>query len=134
MSGHLGVILSKMRDSPRAAQLSLREELAVARVAALRALALATPALEGDVTSPPLVALSLGVLREAMAYVRDLVVAADKIERESDGRVSGAVVRLILNQVTSAVTKILAEDPESMRAVLAEIERRVKCTDSTPPT
>lgn len=129
----MATLLAEARGSPHAERLALLEELAVARASALRALALATPALEGSVTDPGVVARSLEVLREAMKFVRDLVVAAARVEQAGDA-VPARVVATVLAQVSSAVAAALADDAEAARRVMDEIGRRTRCQDSTPST
>lgn len=110
-----------MSESPPHEQMGLLEEVAVARVSAVTALKLAEPALNGKAGDKAL-ALSLECLREAMNHVRDLVVAATKVDALSRGRVSVKVVELIILQVIRAIRDECGGD----EGLAERIEKRVE--------
>lgn len=85
-------------------QINLYDEIAIARLAAVQALKLAEPVLNGTVdVKPEVTMLALDCLRESMNHIRDIVIAAAKIEAAAGGKVSLRVIDLIVIQVIKAI-------------------------------
>ncbi len=96
--------IEELASVPHHEQVSLYDEIAVARLAAVQALKLAEPVLNGEVNVKAEVkALAIECLREAMNHVRDMVVSAAKVETASGSKVSLRVVDLLIMQVIKAI-------------------------------
>lgn len=96
--------IEELSQDPHHDQVSLYEEIAVARLAAIQALKLAEPVLNGTVkVKPQTTVLAIECLREAMNHVRDMVVSAARVEQASGSKVSLRVVDLIVMQLIKAI-------------------------------
>lgn len=118
--------LDEMLQESHDKQLSLYEEIAVSRTAAMQALALAEPALTGEIKDPRLVSLSISVVQQAMSHVANLVQVAARIEKDADDKFSLKVLALFVMQITKAVYEVLGEDNETAARIVAAIDDRVK--------
>ena len=118
--------LAQLTRQPLETQVSLYEELAIARLAASKALALAQPVLLGEITDQRLVAMSIAVLREAMNHVRDMVMAAARIEKDADDKFSLKVLALFVAQITKAVHDELGDDVALCERITRAIDERVR--------
>ena len=119
--------LEELTDKPHHEQLTLYEELAIARVQAMQALKMAEPALEGKDLKPETRALCFSVLNDAMENVKEMVLAASRIEKEADDKVSIKVLDLFVLQITRAIFRVCGTDNEGLaRKIQEEIERTVR--------
>ena len=122
----LGVTLrnkiEELTSDPHFDQINLYDEIAIARLSATQALKLAEPVLTGSIkVKNTTMVLAMSCLRDAMDHVRDVVVAAAKIEHDAGGKVSLRVVDLVIMQVIKAIHEV-CDDP-----VLADlIEKAVR--------
>lgn len=99
-------------ESTYSEQLSLFEELAIARVMAEQSLGLLTNVVESKdkrITDNAK-QLALVCVQESLEHVRDMAVAASKIDKEGDGKVSIAAVTLITVQITRAIFRVCGEE------------------------
>lgn len=120
--------INELSTDPHFDQVNLYDEIAIARLGAIQALKLAEPALLGTHDlKPETIALSLSCLHDAMDRVRDVVVAASKIEKDSDGRVSLRVVDLVIVQIIKTIYKIC---PDETLAI--ELEKTIRDTVRLP--
>lgn len=103
-------------NKPHDEQVSLYEELAIARATACEALKLAQPLFDGTKLNLETKALTIQTLRSAMTSVKDLVLAAARVEKDQEDKVSIKVINLIMMQVVLAVNEICGTD----NAILAE--------------
>ena len=88
-------------------QVNLYDEIAISRIAAGKALKLAEPVLTGEIEAKENARmLALELTKEAMNHVRDMVVAAAKIERDANAKVSLRVVDLIVMQIIKAIHEV----------------------------
>lgn len=127
---HLGETLKgrieSLANEAHQEQVQLYEELAVARVIAERAVKLAEPVLTNGDMDVKMHALALGVLGEALSNVKDLVLAAAKIENDSREKVSVRVLDLFVLQLLRAIYRSCDED------VATRIEAEVRDSVSLP--
>lgn len=106
MGPRLAEAVTEMLHASHDEQVSLYEELAVTRAAAQRALALCSPLFDDDTCAklaPETKALMAQMLRSAMDSVRDMVLAASRVEKDAGDRVSLKVVNLIIKQVLNVI-------------------------------
>lgn len=107
-------------------QISLYEELALMRIAASQAVKLAEPALTGNNVSDKAKRLAISLMCDALSEVREFVVAAARIEREANGRVSIRVVNLFIMQIVRAIYRACEGDDELAKRIEAEINETVR--------
>jgi hypothetical protein len=118
--------VEELSKDPHFDQVNLYDEIAISRIAAGNALKLAEPVLMGEVEvkeSAKMVALDL--TKEAMNHVRDMVVAAAKIERDANAKVSLRVVDLIIMQIIKAVHEVCS-DKELADKIAEHINENVR--------
>jgi hypothetical protein len=111
-------------------QVSLYEELAVARATACEALALAQPLFDPE-TSAKLnaetKALMVQTLSQAMASVKELVLAASRVEKDADDKVSLKVVNLIVQQIVVTISEVCGTEQLPLAEAIAKaIDERVR--------
>jgi len=143
-SKYLGPKLSdkvkELLDVPHDEQVSLYQELAIARANACEALKLAQPLYNDDATSkltPELRSLMISTLRDAMSNVKDLVLAASKLEKEAGDKVSIKVINLIVMQIIMAINDVCGtENVVIAEAIARAIDERVRLplNDKLNPT
>ena len=119
-SKYLGPKLKKrveeLLKTPHDEQVSLYEELALARSMACEALALAAPVFEnGNDLTPETRAKAVQVLGAALENVKDLVLAASRLEKDSADKVSLKVLHLVV-----PYTLILADPMWKEREIIAK--------------
>ena len=129
--------LTELLNKPHDEQVALYEELAVARAAAAQALKLASPIFEPKKSLTPEVAtlaedpqfkaLALSTLKDAMTTVKDLVVAASKIEKDAEDKVSVKVINLFVIQILRAIESVLGADHDDLlRKIQKAIDEQVR--------
>lgn len=137
---HVGPTLKKQLEhflsKPHDEQVSLYEELAVARATATQALKLASPLFEDQTNATPEMkkllndpafkALALSTLNDAMGRVKDLVVAASKIEKDAEDKVSVKVINLFILQILRAIESVVGDDRELLMKINDAIDTQVK--------
>jgi len=131
---YLGPKLSQrvleLMDAPHEEQISLYEELALARVSAGEALSLSQPLFDPEVSkklTPEVKALILQTLSESLKNVKELVLAASKLEKESSDKVSIKVINLIVQQIIMAINDVCGvENMAIAEAIAAAIDERVR--------
>ena len=133
-SKYLGPKLSErvaeLLTRPHSEQVSLYEELAVARATACEALKLSQPLFDEEQSSQlksETKALMMQTLAQAMSSVKDLVVAAAKIEKDSDTTVSIKVMNLVVQQIVIAINDVCGTDNLALAEAIAKaIDERVR--------
>jgi len=130
-SKYLGPKLSErvkeLLSKPHNEQVALYEELAVARAGACEALKLAQPLFEEKELSDETKSLIISTLNSAMANVKDLVLAASKLEKEQDDKVSIKVINLIVYQIIVAINEVCGTEHQSIAEAIAQaIDEKVR--------
>jgi len=133
-SKHLGPTLKKrveeLLNKPHDEQVSLYHELSIARATACRALDLSKPLWDENQSkklNPETKALLLTTVQQAMIHVKDLVVAASRLEKEAGEKVSIKVLNLIVMQICSAVNDVCGtENLELAKAIEKRINEKVR--------
>jgi len=122
--------VEELLEKPHAEQVSLYNELAIARSAACEALKLAAPLFDEKVEktlTPDLKALMIQTLGTAMGEVKDLVLAASKLEKEAGDKVSLKVVNLIVMQIILAINDVCGSEYLDLAEAIAKaIDERVR--------
>ena len=132
--------VNELMNSPHDEQVSLYQELAVARSNACEALILARPLYDettADTLTPEIKSLMIQTLSQAMSEVKDLVLAASKLEKESGDKVSLKIVNLIVMQIVLAVNDVCgSEHLDIAEAIARAIDERVRLpiNDKINPT
>ncbi len=122
--------IEELLNKPHDEQVALYEELALARATAAEALLLAAPLWDGtqsEKLNPDVRALMVQTLSQAMNNVKDLVLAASRIEKEAGDKVSIKVINLIVLQIISAINDVCGtENLDIAKAIEAAIEEKVR--------
>lgn len=117
-------------EQPHHEQINLYEELALTRTCAAEAVSLAGAALDpqnGAEVSDSTKQLAISLMHDALARVKEFVVAASKIESISTEQVSVGVVDLFVLQVLRAVYRVCGKDNEDIAIrIEEEVARSVK--------
>ena len=126
----LSTRINELMDAPHDEQVSLYEEVALARASACEALQLSQPLFDDEQAkklSPQVKALILQTLNESMKNVKDLVLAASKLEKESSDKVSIKVINLIVQQIIMAINDVCGVENMVMAEAIAKaIDERVR--------
>lgn len=138
-------LLESLASQPHHDQIALYEELALSRMCAQQALALATPVLSGEKVDAQTQALTVSLLKDALNNVRDMCIAVSKIEKDKDDRVSLKVVDLFIIQILRAIYRVCGDEHAELAVRLEEeitstvqlpkdidVEGAVAGTDSLP--
>lgn len=141
-SKHLGPKLSErvreLLDAPHDVQVSLYEELAVARASACEALKLAQPLFDEKMElSTETKSLIISTLGSAMTNVKDLVLAASKLEKEAGDKVSVKVINLVVMQIVLAINDVCGTENLALAEAIGKaIDERVRLpmNDKLNPT
>jgi len=127
-SRHLSETLSAKLDeflsAPHHEQLALYEELAVARAQALDALKMWDAATG---SKPQIQAMATAVVRDALEFVKDMVLATSRVEKDAEDKVSVRVLDLFIEQVLRCVSTHV--DDETMELIDAEVKKYVRFPD-----
>lgn len=121
-------------------QLSLYEEIAMTRIAAQEAIKLSAPLFNEETAgklAPETKALMVETLHSAMDGVKEMVVAASKVENAAHDRVSLKVVNLIVYQIVCAVHEACGDEHIDLAEAIAKlIDERVRLpmNDQIDPT
>lgn len=111
---HLGETLrhqiESLANESHQEQVQLYEELAVSRVMLEQALRLAEPVLIGDDMDDKTKLLAMSMLGDAIAGVKELVLACSKIENDVKERVSIRVLDLFVLQIMRAIYRACPDD------------------------
>ena len=122
--------VEELLEQPHAEQVSLYNELAIARSAACEALKLASPLFDEKLSAkltPDLKALMIQTLSTAMGEVKDLVLAASRLEKEAGDKVSLKVVYLVVMQIILAINDVCGiEHLNLAEAIARAIDERVR--------
>jgi len=122
--------VEELLEQPHAEQVSLYNELAIARSAACEAIKLASPLFDEKQSvklTDDLKALMIQTLGTAMREVKDLVLAASRLEKEAGDKVSLKVVNLIVMQIVLAINDVCgAENLGLAEAIARAIDERVR--------
>lgn len=143
-SKYLGPKLSErvkeLLDQPHDEQISLYQELAIARATAAEALKLAQPLWDekqaaklNEVTK----SLMIQTLGQAMNEVKDIVLAASKLEKEAGDKVSMKVINLIVMQIVFAINDVCGTEYLGLAEAIGKaIDERVRLplNDKLNPT
>lgn len=126
LSERVAELMGKSHDE----QVSLYEELAVARATACEALALAQPLFEPEQSAKlnaETKALMVQTLNQAMSSVKELVLAASRIEKDADDKVSLKVVNLIVQQIVVTINETCGTDQAPLAEAIAKaIDDRIR--------
>lgn len=117
--------LEEMSEGSHHDVVNLYEEIAISRLAAMQAIKLASPVLDGTTELEPHVrVLALSCLQDAMEHVRRMVLSAARIEKSVDGRVSLQVIDLLFMQVIRVVHEACPDEElaEKIEAGIREIK------------
>jgi hypothetical protein len=133
-SKYLGPKLSErikeLLDQPHDEQVSLYQELAVARSTACEALKLAQPLWDEEqskLIDSETKSLIIQTLSQAMSNVKDLVLAASKLEKEAGDKVSMKTINLIIMQIIMAINDVCGtEHLEIAKSISEAIDERVR--------
>jgi hypothetical protein len=122
--------VEELLAQPHDVQISLFQELAIARTTACEALALAQP-LWDEKKSVKLdeatKALMLQTVSQAMQGVKEMVLAASRIEKDAADKISIKVVNLIVMQIVLAINDVCGtENLELAEAIAQAIDERVR--------
>jgi len=122
-SKHLGKVLqdklNEYLSEPHSEMLGLYEELAIARVTVEDSLKLFDAAMNKGDTAARMTASDL--IRTALNHVRDMCLAAAKIEREAEDKVSLRVVQLFSNQIVRCIHRVCPD-----RGLAIRLEREIR--------
>lgn len=125
--------IEELTSEPHHDQINLYDEIAIARLAAVQALKLAEPVLNGSIkVDANVTALALGCLRDAMDHVRDVVCSAAKIEAAAGGKVSLRVIDLIVIQIVKAIHEV-CPDIELANKIEKQIRETVHIPNEDSP-
>lgn len=131
-SKYLGVTLREqltaLLDEPAHDMLSLYEELALARSTAADSVKLWDAAQAKGIQVETRIKAA-AVMRETLCFVRDMVMAASKVERDMGDTVSLATLDLFVAQVVRAVHDVC--DEETAKKLEAHIRDRVRLPTAT---
>jgi len=116
--------------APQNEQLSLYEELAVSRSTAIESLQLFDVAMENG--NDKARSLACECVREAMNHVRDMCLAASRIERDADDKVSARSISLFISQVIRAIHTV-TPDVELAMKIEKEIHKSVRLPEELQP-
>lgn len=143
-SKHLGPKLSErvkeLLDQPHDEQVSLYQELAVTRATACEALKLCQPLYDEKLVkklTPETKSLMIQTLGQAMSNVKDLVLAASRLEKEAGDKVSMKVINLVVMQIVLAINDVCGtENLVIAEAIGKAIDERVRMplNDKLSPT
>jgi len=133
-SKYLGPKLSQrvleLMNAPHDEQVSLYEELALARSGMIEALQLAAPLQDVGLAaklSPEIKALMIQTLNESMKNVKELTLAASKLEKDASDKVSIKVINLIVQQIVVAINDVCGtENVAIAEAIAMAIDNRVR--------
>jgi hypothetical protein len=127
-SRHLGKTLkdrvAELLNEQPAQQLALFEELALARTMAGEAVQLWDAAC-GPKAQPETKALAGSLMRDALTFVRDMALAASRVENDAKDKVSVGVFDLVIAQVCRAIHRA-CPDEDLAKAIEAEINEAVR--------
>lgn len=130
-SKYLGPKLSErvkeLLDKPHDEQVALYEELAIARANACEALKLAQPLFEEKELEETTKSLIISTLSTAMNNVKDLCLAASRLEKEQEDKVSIKVINLIVYQIIVAINDVCGTENEDVaKAIANAIDEKVR--------
>jgi len=130
-SKYLGPKLSErvkeLLDTPHDEQVSLYQELAIARANACEALKLSQPLFDGTKINNETKALIISTLGEAMKNVKELVLAASRLEKDQEDKVSMKVVNLIVMQIIIAINEVCGtEHIVIAKAIASAIDNKIR--------
>ena len=122
--------LAELLARPHDEQVSLYEELAIARSTACEALRLAQPLFDPEQNArlkPETKALMMSTLQQAMDGVKEMVLACSRIEKDADDKVSIKVINLVVNQIVLAINDVCGTENVALaEAIAAAIDNRVR--------
>jgi len=122
--------IEELLAQPHEAQLSLYEELAIARTSACEAIKLTAPLWDerqSKELTTEVKALMITTLGQAMTNVKELVLSAAKIEAAHKDKVSIKVINLIVYQIAMAVNEVCGTEHQSIaEAIVEAIDEKVR--------
>ena len=133
-SKYLGPKLTEMvrqnLNEPHDEQVQLYQELAITRSMACEAIKLAQPLFDDDMRKlldAETQAMIFGTLQSSMSAVKELVLAAARIEKDSKDKVSLKVINLIVAQIIAAVNaECGTENADLAEAIAKKINDKVR--------
>ncbi len=132
---YIGQTLKSKIDSflnaPQGEQLALYEELAVARTTALESLQLFDIAMgSGDDKTR---AMAIGLVRQSMDHVREMCLAASRIEKDAEDKVSSRSISLFIAQIVRAIYRVCPDKTLAQR-IESEIDKSVRLPRELQPS
>jgi hypothetical protein len=114
--------LLELVSRPHEEQVNLYEELALARSNAMEALQLAQPLYDerAKKLTEETKSMMVATVGQALAYVRDMVLAASRIEKDAENKVSIKVVNLIIMQVVEVIRAACGKENAAIADVIAK--------------
>ena len=139
-SQHLGPTLKKrleeMLDASHDDQVQLYEELALSRIMAQEAVALADIALSSandDKGNGVSKGLAIDIVQKSLIVVKDFALAAAKLETDAKNTVSLRVVDLFIAQIMKSIAAVLGEDTKTVELIESHIAENVRIPSSRDP-
>lgn len=135
---HLGETLRSriegLADESHEEQVQLYEELAISRVMLEQALKLAEPVLmNGADMDARTKMLAMSMLGDAIAGVKELVLACSRIENDAKERVSIRVLDLFVLQVMRAIYRVCGDDSATAEKIEYELRDSVSLPSGDQP-
>jgi hypothetical protein len=122
--------IQELLEAPHDEQIALYEELAIARSNACQALKLAQPLWDEKQSKklePETKALILSTVNDAMDHVKDMVLAASRVEKDAADKVSVKVLNLVVMQIVYAINDVCGtENLKIAQAIERAIDERVR--------
>jgi len=110
-------------NEPHDEQVNLYQELAITRSMACEAIKLAQPLFDDEqrkLLNAETQAMIFGTLQSAMSAVKELVLAAARIEKDSKDKVSLKVINLIVAQIIESVNQECGTENEALAEAIAK--------------
>jgi len=110
-------------NEPHDEQVCLYQELAITRSMACEAIKLAQPLFDDDqrkLLNTETKAMIFGTLQSAMGAVKELVLAAARIEKDSKDKVSLKVINLIVAQIIESINQECGTENQALAEAIAK--------------
>ena len=110
LTAKLRDLVAEFSSHPAYAQLTLLEELALSRSLAVEAIQIYQNVLENPKASDNSKALATSYVHVALNHVRDMCLAASKVDSLSKQHISAASLTTFVSQIVSTVRELCEED------------------------
>jgi len=126
--------IEQIMSAPNHAQLQVYEELALSRATALKAMEICTPLLfeldpnseDAKKITPDMKAMMLNLMRNSLDHVKEMVLAAAKIEALAKDKVSINAINLLVIQIMRAIEDVCGPETDIAKRICEAIEERVR--------